>query len=70
LPTDLTEVADQFDPAFVLMGLSDAARRLDEKIVEAVELCRARGCSWEAIGSALGVTRQSAWRKYGVSDDT
>jgi biotin operon repressor len=29
-----------------------------------VETLRRRGVSWEAIGSALGVSRQAAWERF------
>jgi hypothetical protein len=43
-----------------------ALQRLAEQ-VEAfyVKLARARGWSWEQIGDALGVSRQSVHAKYG-----
>jgi hypothetical protein len=39
----------------------DAAR---EVLQRRVEMLRARGTSWEAIGQALGVSRQSAWERF------
>ena len=68
LPNDLEEIASGFSPAFVLMGLSDVGRRLEEKTAEAVRSCRQHGLSWDTIGAALGVTRQSAWRRFGSVD--
>jgi hypothetical protein len=35
---------------------------------DVVAECRRRGRSWADIGDALGVTRQSAWTKYGVDE--
>jgi len=64
LPEQLGEVTDAMHPAFIAMGLADAKRRVDAKLDEAVALCRERELSWEKIASALGVTRQAAWRKY------
>jgi biotin operon repressor len=29
-----------------------------------VETLRQRGISWEAIGGALGVSRQAAWERF------
>jgi len=34
----------------------------------AVGLARAKGCTWEEIGLALGVSRQAAWGKF-ASDE-
>lgn len=64
LPDDLNDVVEDMHPALIVMGLSDAGRRLEDKLVEAVGLCRRRGLSWERIAAALGVTKQSAWRRF------
>ena len=39
----------------------DAAR---DVLQQRVELLRERGTSWEIIGKALGVSRQSAWERF------
>ena len=39
----------------------DAAR---EVLQRRVETLRERGLSWDAIGKALGVSRQSAWERF------
>jgi hypothetical protein len=56
------------DPAVGLRAVG-ALHRLAEQ-VEAihVRLARERGWSWEQIGDALGVSRQSVHAKYGKSD--
>ncbi len=53
------------DPAVGLRAVG-ALHRLAEQ-VEALAVARAReqGWSWEQIGDALGVTRQSVHAKYG-----
>ena len=38
----------------------EARRRLDEYVRRA----RLAGASWQAIGTALGTTRQSAWARF------
>jgi hypothetical protein len=43
----------------------DAAVDAARGVLQArVELLRERGASWEAIGKALGVSRQSAWERF------
>lgn len=69
LPNDLADVEDDTHPFWVVWGLANAARRLDQKLDDAVQDCRRQGLSWEDVGGALGVTRQSAWRKYGAVDE-
>ena len=61
----LTTEPDPDDPAVGLRAVG-ALHRLAER-VEAVNvrLARERGWSWEQIGDALGVSRQSAHAKYG-----
>ena len=56
------------DPATGLRAVA-ALHRLAER-VEALHVAEARraGWSWEQIGDALGVTRQSVTPKYGKGD--
>ena len=56
------------DPATGVRAVA-ALHRLAER-VEATHVAAARraGWSWEQIGEALGVTRQSAHAKYGKQD--
>ncbi|MEU7024043.1 helix-turn-helix domain-containing protein [Streptomyces sp. NPDC046203] len=62
---DLSERLGSRDPAVGLRAVG-ALHRLAEQ-VEAAAVARAReqGWSWEQIGDALGVSRQSAHAKYG-----
>ncbi|WP_227999696.1 helix-turn-helix domain-containing protein [Nocardia australiensis] len=62
---DLSARIRTTDPAVGLRAVG-ALHRLAEQ-VEAVhvELARREGWSWEQIGDALGVTRQSIHAKYG-----
>lgn len=53
------------DPAVGLRAVG-ALRRLAEQVeAEHVAAARAQGWSWEQIGDALGVSRQSVHAKYG-----
>jgi hypothetical protein len=63
--SNLTANLESDDPAVGLRAVG-ALHRLAEQ-VEAinVKLARERGWSWEQIGDALGVSRQSAHTKYG-----
>jgi hypothetical protein len=56
------------DPATGLRAVG-ALHRLAERI-EAIHVAEARraGWSWEQIGDALGVTRQSVHAKYGKQE--
>lgn len=62
---DLSERLRSHDPAVGLRAVG-ALHRLAEQ-VEAASVARAReqGWSWEQIGDALGVSRQSAHTKHG-----
>jgi hypothetical protein len=49
-----------------LIGLVRAARpELDLLEAAAVESARRAGCTWEQVGSALGISRQAAQQRYG-----
>lgn len=57
------------------MNTTTAAQRLasaidtrdqgERDVYAAVDDMRAEGASWTTIGTALGITRQSAWKRYG-----
>jgi uncharacterized NAD(P)/FAD-binding protein YdhS len=51
-----------------LADLRRAREQLDNTqtaISALVAEARARGASWQGIGDALGITRQSAWERFG-----
>lgn len=57
------------DPAVGLRAVL-ALRRLAERVESwQVAVARDRGWSWQQIGDALGVTRQSVHAKHGRSSD-
>lgn len=60
----LMESIGSRDPASGLPAAS-ALRRLAERVeARQVRLARKQGWSWEQIGDALGVTRQSVHKKH------
>jgi hypothetical protein len=62
---DKTGMLESDDPAVGLRAVG-ALHRLAENVEAAsVQLARDRGWSWEQIGDALGVSRQSVHAKYG-----
>ena len=62
---DLSAVLATGDPAVGLRAVP-ALRRLAERVeAQQVALAREQGWSWQQIGDALGVTRQSIHTKYG-----
>jgi len=62
---DLPSTLKSDDPAAVLRAVG-ALHRLAEQVEgSGVRLARDRGWSWEQIGDALGVSRQSIHAKYG-----
>jgi Homeodomain-like domain len=62
---DLSAVRATGDPAVGLRAVL-ALRRLAERVeAQQVALAREQGWSWQQIGDALGVTRQSIHTKYG-----
>jgi hypothetical protein len=61
----LSAVLAAGDPAVGLRAVL-ALRRLAERVeAQQVALAREQGWSWQQIGDALGVTRQSIHTKYG-----
>lgn len=65
---DFMDLLNTTDPATGLRA-AGALRRLAER-VEAMHVTEARreGWSWEQIGDALGVTRQSVHAKHGKGE--
>ena len=53
------------DPAVGLRAVGALHRLAEQVEARHVALARGRGWSWEQIGDALGVSRQSVHAKYG-----
>ena len=56
---------DPEDPAVGLRAVGALYRLAEQVEARSVQLARERGWSWEQIGDALGVSRQSVHAKYG-----
>lgn len=55
------------EPLAALRALTDSEQELDRIRREQVIAARSAGASWQQIGDALGVTRQSAWEGFTAS---
>ena len=47
-----------------LPQVAEAREQVDAHLRRWVEAARGRGISWASIGSALGMSRQSAWERF------
>lgn len=45
----------------------DAARA---RLQQAVDRARERGTTWAEIGEALGITKQTAWQRFGKGESS
>jgi uncharacterized NAD(P)/FAD-binding protein YdhS len=52
------------DPLVALRVLADSEVEIDRIRRDRVRAARAAGASWQQIGDALGISRQSAWESY------
>ena len=48
-----------------LSGYNGAFERIDAGMQDIVDILRERDVSWAAIGEALAVSRQAAWKRFG-----
>ena len=62
--TELAVSVDSQDPGTALAAVAALRRLTDELEALHVRNARARGWSWEAIASSLGVRRQSVHKKH------
>jgi len=63
--SDLTANLEPDDPVVGLRAVGALHRLAEQVEASNVKLARDRGWSWEQIGDALGISRQSAHAKYG-----
>lgn len=63
--SDVTTGIGSDDPALGLRAVGALHRLAEQLEGKHVKLARERGWSWEQIGDALGVSRQSVHAKYG-----
>lgn len=54
------------NPLAVIRGITSGIKSLEPTLREAVATARQQRLTWEEIGEALGVTRQSAWERFGT----
>src|SRR6476660_8154161 len=58
---------DSYTDAQLLKSLAPSERTLEavrRDLQAKVDSLRERGTSWEAIGNALGISRQAAWERF------
>jgi hypothetical protein len=68
VPQELGTYDKVLDPLVMLAALAYGAARVEEKLTEVVQVCRAAGKSWTMIGEALGMTKQAAWERFSGED--
>lgn len=52
------------EPLKVISGIRKGVNNFDGVLREAVAVARKQGITWEEIGKAWGVSRQSAWERF------
>jgi len=63
--------ADARDASHIrrIIAANEAAAAVQDELVAAVAAARAAGDTWDAIGVALGVSRQAAYQRFGRGQD-
>jgi len=70
-PTLSDRLTHDADAHLELVALARAARsETDVLLAAAVQSARSAGCTWEQVGTVLGMTRQAAQQRYGQPDPT
>jgi biotin operon repressor len=67
VPADFSTGWDAMSDTHLLDALKPTAAAVDgtrEVLQAQVEALRKRGVSWDAIGTALGISRQAAWERF------
>ena len=67
LPTGMTSWEEDLDLDGVLTSLPRmvaVGAQAEQTLARYVQRARALGATWAAIGSSLGMTRQSAWERF------
>lgn len=68
-PTLSERLTHDADAHLELVALARAARsETDVLLAAAVQSARGAGCTWEQVGTVLGMTRQAAQQRYGQPD--
>lgn len=62
-------LGDPTAPARLVLGAVAIRESTERVVIAAVQQTRREGTSWQAIGDALGVTRQAAFQRYGKPTD-
>jgi hypothetical protein len=68
LPKDLSLMDGYVDPLLALALISAGMGKLEDKVGDIVEYCRAHGKSWTQIGQSLGMSKQAAWERFSGED--
>ena len=55
-------------PLTVAKAIASAAKEMESQLRRVVSVLRERGRSWTEIGSALGISKQSAWERFSGKD--
>lgn len=62
-------LGDPADATRLVLGALAVRESAERVVIAAVQQARRDGTSWQAIGDALGVTRQAAFQRYGKPVD-